>query len=152
MPKVRLATASDFETLCEIDHAAFGDHAYDRFALRQFLALFPRSVFLAESDQGEPLGMAVGGYVPPDEPGWVLSVAVVPSARGQGLGRELADRLTRRLAELGALRVRLTVEESNRAGCALYASLGYREVGRDEAYFGRGHARFLMEWTAVSGD
>lgn len=149
-PIVRDASAADFERLCAVDRAAYGDHAYDRYALRQFIALFPRSIFVAEDQDGRALGMAVGGLVTPGRCGWVLSVAVVPEARGRGIGRRLAERVTQRLRELGAPEVRLTVAAENVAARALYESLGYRLVASDAGYFGPGESRLVLQWTPPS--
>lgn len=149
-PIVRDASAADFERLCAIDRAAFGDHAYDRYALRQFIALFPRCVLVAEDRGGTPLGMAVGGLVTPGRCAWVLSVAVVPEARGRGIGRRLAERITQRLHDLGAPEIRLTVAAENVAARTLYESLGYHLVATDASYFGAGEPRLVLQWTPPS--
>lgn len=68
----------------------------------------------------------------------VLTIAVDPALRGQGVGRRLLE------AHIGALVLRrvdvlfLEVEETNAAALALYARLGFQQIGRREGYYKQG--------------
>ena len=78
----------------------------------------------------------------------LLNVCIVPRARRQGLGRILARHLLARAAAGGAEAVFLEVRPSNEPARALYASLGFRQVGRRPGYYpaarGREDALLLM--------
>jgi ribosomal-protein-alanine N-acetyltransferase len=65
----------------------------------------------------------------------VLTLAVGERHRRRGLGRRLMDEAMRRLYHdrVGALF--LEVDEANAAARALYARLGFREVGRRRNYY-----------------
>jgi ribosomal-protein-alanine N-acetyltransferase len=65
----------------------------------------------------------------------ILSVAVAPAIRGQGLARSLLDLHMRRLAGLGTRAIFLEVDEDNEPACRLYARAGFREVGRRTGYY-----------------
>lgn len=65
----------------------------------------------------------------------VLTVVVAPHHRGRGLGRRLLDRHLHHLAAARIGQLFLEVEEGNVAARALYASMGFAEVGRREAYY-----------------
>jgi ribosomal-protein-alanine N-acetyltransferase len=68
----------------------------------------------------------------------ILSVAVQQASRGRGTGRRLVE-AAMRIAyreHIGALF--LEVDEDNVRALSLYQSLGFVEVGRRPAYYGKG--------------
>ena len=65
----------------------------------------------------------------------ILSIAVAPEARRRGVGRRLMQHVIARLPDYGAAALFLEVEEGNDAAIGLYEKLGFREVGRREAYY-----------------
>jgi [ribosomal protein S18]-alanine N-acetyltransferase len=67
----------------------------------------------------------------------ILTVAVAPAARGQGIARALLARHLGRLAALGIARVFLEVDDGNRPALKLYERAGFRPVGRREGYYAR---------------
>ena len=67
----------------------------------------------------------------------ILTVAVAPVERGQGIARQLLARHLGRLAALGIARVFLEVDDGNRAALRLYARAGFREIGRRDSYYAR---------------
>jgi GNAT superfamily N-acetyltransferase len=69
------------------------------------------------------------GFV--DEQTPELSIAVVPSRRGHGLGQELLDGLLAAALEAGHERVSLSVEDDSRA-VEFYARNGFEQVGAAE--------------------
>jgi ribosomal-protein-alanine N-acetyltransferase len=80
----------------------------------------------------------------------ILSVAVAPSARGQGLAGRMLHLHLRRLAGLGVRSVFLEVGEDNDPAVRLYASAGFEEVARREAYYpntaGRGTTALVLRY------
>ncbi|MGL4242505.1 MAG: ribosomal protein S18-alanine N-acetyltransferase [Beijerinckiaceae bacterium] len=65
----------------------------------------------------------------------VLSIAVAPERRGEGVGRRLLE-AHREVLLLSRVRVLfLEVEDSNVSALALYARQGFREVSRRQAYY-----------------
>jgi ribosomal protein S18 acetylase RimI-like enzyme len=68
----------------------------------------------------------------------IIDIALLPEARGNGIGGALLDDL---IAEARTLNkpVRIHVERANRA-LSLYQRLGFSEIGQTDFYF-------LMEWT-----
>src|SRR5262245_59566916 len=65
----------------------------------------------------------------------VLTIAVARAHRRQGLGRTLMDAVLRRLHAQRAEALFLEVDETNVAAIALYAGLGFHEVGKRPAYY-----------------
>jgi GNAT superfamily N-acetyltransferase len=68
------------------------------------------------------------GYVAADVP--ELGMALVPAARGRGLGRRMLVVLVEAVRASGAPGVSLSVEDGNDRARALYESLGFLPAGR----------------------
>jgi len=67
--------------------------------------------------------------------GHLLNVCVRRDQQGQGLGRQIVVHMLDRAAGRGATVVYLEVRPSNRVAAALYASLGFREIGLRKDYY-----------------
>ena len=80
-----------------------------------------------------PEGFALG-RVAADE-AELLTIAVQPDARRQGIGRALLAAYHEAAAQRGAVPSYLDVAETNDAARALYARDGYTEVGRRAGYY-----------------
>jgi len=73
----------------------------------------------------------------------ILTLAVAPAARGKGLGRALMVAAANRSQELGAAALFLEVGVANPAALALYAGLGFANVGARKGYYGDQDAAVL---------
>jgi ribosomal-protein-alanine N-acetyltransferase len=97
----------------------------------------------------------VAGYViaqdAADE-GEILNLAVAPPRHRVGIGRALVERALATLAGRGASRVFLEVRESNTAARALYAALGFGEVGRRRRYYQRPVEDAIVLRAAIPAD
>lgn len=69
--------------------------------------------------------------------GEILNLAVAPAHHRRGIGRALVEEVLARLAARGVRAVFLEVRASNTAARALYAGVGFREVGRRARYYRR---------------
>ena len=91
----------------------------------------------------DPAGGMVLARVTADE-AEILTIAVMPTARKRGLGRALLRAAMDRAAERGACEMFLEVAIANGAARALYAALGFIQVGRRRGYYpGGGDALIL---------
>ncbi len=61
-----------------------------------------------------------------------LAIAVVPSARGGGVGTALLEALLARAREAGYASISLSVDRLNEGAIRLYEQRGFRRVGEDE--------------------
>ena len=68
--------------------------------------------------------------------GEILTVAVLRSCRGLGLGRDLMEAVLRELHAQRAEALFLEVDETNTPAVALYRRLGFHEVARRPGYYG----------------
>ena len=79
--------------------------------------------------QGFALGRALAGEAE------LLTIAVLPGARRQGVGRRLVQKFLDEVAGLGAATVFLEVAEDNAGALALYRAAGFFEAGRRHRYY-----------------
>jgi len=98
--------------------------------------LLERNVIADRAARGSSLVGFILSRIAADE-AEILSIAVHPSERNQGIGRRLLDMNMRRLAGFGVRALFLEVAQDNAAACRLYARAGFRDVGRREAYYGQ---------------
>ena len=118
--------AGDTASLAVLHAAAF-DHAWDAGALRDLLA--GPGVFAFAASSGFVLARAAGGEAE------ILTLAVLPSARGRGLGRALMQAAAAYAVTLGATSLFLEVGTDNPAALALYNGLGMVRVGSRKGYY-----------------
>lgn len=88
-------------------------------------------VFLLTEPQGLLLGRAVAGEAE------LLTLAVDPAARRQGIGARLVQGFLAAAQARGAETAFLEVAADNAAALALYAGSGFAEAGRRKSYYTR---------------
>ncbi|MNZ94047.1 Acetyltransferase YpeA [compost metagenome] len=142
-PVLRVAHHTDMHAIWQLDVSVFGEDVYPGFFFRQAMDLWPELLLVAELD-GRLLGYALGGLGQDSSQGWLLSLAVLPEARGFGLAERMMLRVEQALAGLRVERVRLTVDPVNPAQ-RLYFRLGYVQLSEERDYFGPGEDRLLLE-------
>lgn len=74
----------------------------------------------------------------------ILTLAVVPAARRQGIAAALLEAAKTAVAALGGRALFLEVAVGNRGALALYARHGFIEVGRRRRYYGDGSDALIM--------
>jgi ribosomal-protein-alanine N-acetyltransferase len=119
--------ANDDAALLAMLHESSFPAPWTKTAIRDLLA--GPGVFAWLSKEGFVLARAAGGEAE------ILTLAVAPSARGQGLGCALLRSAAVHAASLGATRVFLEVGTDNPAALALYAGLGFERVGQRKGYY-----------------
>lgn len=98
----------------------------------EFAALLGQAAALVVT---RPEGFALGRIAGPEAE--LLTLAVDPAARRQGVARALVAAFEAQAAARGGGVAFLEVAETNMAARALYAELDYREAGRRPGYFTR---------------
>ncbi len=108
-------------------HAQAFDQPWDAAGLTSLLAGPGVYVFTAPS--GFVMARAAGGDAE------ILTLAVIPSARGRGLGRDLMQRAAAHAVILGAKNLFLEVGTDNPAALALYTGIGFTRAGLRKGYY-----------------
>ena len=89
--------------------------------------------FVAKDDDGNVIGY-VGAYMVRDE-AFLNNVAVTKSARRQGVGRALMEKMIETVSAEGASFLSLEVRFSNQAAADLYRSLGFEPEGVRKKFY-----------------
>ncbi|MBN9546135.1 MAG: GNAT family N-acetyltransferase [Alphaproteobacteria bacterium] len=117
----------DAAVLADLHAACFSD-PWDARAIRELFA--GPGVFAFFLADGLILARAAGGEAE------ILTLAVAPSARRRGYGRQLVAAAAHHAAASGASALFLEVADDNIAAQTLYRGLGFVPVGRRKAYYG----------------
>jgi len=126
-PKLFDPATDDVVVLAGLHATCFPD-SWTAEAIRELFA--GPGVFAFFLPGGFILARAAGGEAE------ILTLAVVPSARGRGHGRALVRAAAHHAAGLGASALFLEVADDNIAAQALYRGAGFAPVGRRKAYYG----------------
>jgi len=125
--------ATDTAPLAALHAACFAE-GWSAADIAQLLAA---GAFAIHTQQGFVLTRVAGGEAE------ILTLAVVPPARGNGLGRALLQAAIARAQAEGAEAMFLEVGADNPHALALYAGLGFAKVGMRKAYYASGDALVL---------
>lgn len=150
--RIRTARADDNDALTRLEQACFD--AYQLTSRRMtYLQRTPRAIVSVAERDGVVVGHAVAlihrhrGNVT----GRLYSLAVDPSCRGQGIGRDLLNDAIAQLAQRGVTRVVLEVDRSNRAALALYERSGFSPTEILPAFYGPARDGVRLARDLVSG-
>lgn len=102
------------------------------WSVAEFALLLDDPLVLAVS---APLGFLLGRIVVDEAE--VLTLAIDPSARRQGIGRALVRRFQSQARIRGATGVFLEVAADNQPARALYGAMGYQHAGTRRGYYRR---------------
>jgi ribosomal-protein-alanine N-acetyltransferase len=131
--KLSPATRADAAAMASAHAQAF-DAPWDQATIEEMLAGSGAYGFVVwgEDPAGMVLCRALAGEAE------VLTLAVPPWARRQGIGRALMTAAMDRATAAGATVMFLEVDVANAAAVALYERLGFRRAGLRKAYYDRG--------------
>lgn len=130
----------DLDRAASIYAAAFAaewDQHWDRQAFAELLAMPGAFGLMAQPAGADHAAGLVLVRVAADE-AEIVTLAVLPERRRQGLGFALMKRAESEARGRGARRMFLEVAEDNFAARKLYADLGFATVGKRPAYYARG--------------
>ncbi|MDZ5646804.1 GNAT family N-acetyltransferase [Nitrospirillum sp. BR 11828] len=138
---VRPALAAEVEVLGAVHALCFADAtvagpAWSAQAIADLLSLpGVAALMILDGDQppGLPLGMALIRTVVDEAE--ILTIGVIPDARGRGLGVALVQACVNMAASAGAAALYLEVAETNTPARRLYAATGFEPVGRRANYY-----------------
>lgn len=140
--EIRHFERDDLDGVVAVENAVFPHEAMPGPTFVQFGELYPKT-FLVAAEDSEVLGYALvapSGEAP--ERGLVVAVGVRPESQGQGIGRELMERVMLEAAAVGMREIELTVDPENERARSLYEHLGFEQRGEvHEHYFGHGEHR-----------
>ncbi len=127
---LRKASKSDAGLLAAIHKECFPTY-WNNEEFSDFFAVANTYAWLALSP--EPAGMIVCRAQ--HEQADIITLAVLPAWRRQGIARLLLEKAMAHLASLGAERLFLDVKDGNSAAVSLYEAYGFSHVRRRRLYY-----------------
>lgn len=145
--QVRPMAAADAEAMAALERECFEGAGHEPWSANLFLAELSEGAAAARSwwvahDNGELIGFAGGMVVDKDVE--ILDVAVSPAHRREGIARKLLAHVSYDAQMLGCTSASLEVEADNEPARALYANLGFGQVGCRRGYYGVGRDAYVM--------
>lgn len=128
---LRQVAQEQAEILTEIHKECFPRY-WNREAFTDFFAVAGTVAFLVE-DKENPVAMLV--YRISFEQADILTIAVRPKWRRQGISRALLEEAFVNCKNLGVEKIFLEVEEGNEAAIKLYENKGFKHAGRRKLYY-----------------
>lgn len=122
----------------------FKEDSYPKFLLRQFLDICS-SFFLVARIENKIIGYCIGHLNYKTSEGWILSLGVLPSFRGQKIGRKLTKKIIQNLEEEGVKSILLTVHPNNEVAVKIYEENSFKVIGTDDNYYLNNSPRKIME-------
>lgn len=127
----RTMTVADVAGVSVLEVASFED-PWPPAMFFEELGLDGREYVVVE-DRGRLI--AYGGIMRVDDDAHIMTIAVDPSRRRQGVGRRLMLALIETALERGARHLTLEVRATNEAARRLYEEFGFDAVGRRPRYY-----------------
>ncbi len=130
---IRQANADDAAILAALHGASF-QPAWDEASMAGLLG--ENATAALATQDGKAVGFALSRVAATEAE--LLSIAVSPMARNQGLGRALLSALNAHLKERGVDTLFLDVASDNAAATHLYESFGFSRLGLRKKYYANG--------------
>ena len=123
--KVRPVEFADVPALLAIEDACFEDFwRYDAFSFEDIMATHP--YFVVAEWQGRVIGYQFNAL--DDEFGYLVRIAVYPSASGKGIGVRLMSEAITFFKQANVLRIMLNTQEDNTYAHRLYEWFGFVRI------------------------
>ena len=141
----RQPTALDLPVLTSLERTLFPDYPWSQAQFKEEIAGIGASrEFLLALNDGSVIGyagiMVVAAGVPAD----LLTIAVLPDFRGQGIAQSMLAALESWAQEKGATEVILEVDTKNEGAIRLYEFAGYEKISTRANYYALGVDALVM--------
>jgi ribosomal-protein-alanine N-acetyltransferase len=132
--ELRVATPDDIDGIMTLETPTFGTDAWSAETMSSELG--STHTYYLVAVEGDAI-LGYGGLLAPraSEDADIQTIAVAPSARRTGLGRQLMTALIAEAANRNAKHVFLEVRADNPNARALYDSLGFEQIALRPKYY-----------------
>lgn len=145
MISYRQPIALDIPVLATYEKELFPYSPWSTSQFKEEFAGIPTTLYMSVAESGNKVVGYCGVFLPaPGVEADILTVAVLPDFRRQGIAREFMRQIEQWSKERGASAMMLEVEQSNSAAIELYTSLGYMKISVRMDYYGPGQDAFVM--------
>ncbi len=136
-PAAKPAGSAEVALLAALHERCFapdGGEVWDQESIATLLGTPGVFAFVAEEEDGEPVGLLIGRGAGGEAE--IVTIGVLPDHRRADHGRSLTEAAAGQALAMGADALYLEVAEDNAAALALYGRCGFRRVGRRPGYYG----------------
>jgi len=141
----RQPIALDIPVLASYEKLLFPYSPWNTAQFKEEFAGIPTTRFMSVAESENKIIGYCGVFVPaPGVEADILTVAVLPEYRRQGIAREFMRQIEEWSHQRGASAMMLEVEQSNDSAIELYKSLGYMKISVSMDYYGPGIDAFVM--------
>jgi ribosomal-protein-alanine N-acetyltransferase len=141
----RQPIALDIPVLASYEKELFPYSPWSTAQFKEEFAGIPTTRFMSVAEADNQIVGYCGVFLPaPGVEADVLTIAVLPDFRRQGIAREFMRQIEEWAKDRGASASMLEVEKSNSAAIGLYKSLGYLQISVRMDYYGPGQDAFVM--------
>ena len=141
----RQPIALDIPVLATYEKELFPYSPWSTAQFKEEFAGIPTTRYMSVAEDGNTIVGYCGVFLPaPGVEADILTVAVLPSHRRQGIAKEFMRQIEGWAQERKASAMMLEVELSNESAIKLYESLGYMKISVRMDYYGPGKDAHVM--------
>jgi ribosomal-protein-alanine N-acetyltransferase len=141
----RQPIALDIPVLASYEKLLFPYSPWNTSQFKEEFAGIPTTRYMSVAEAVNKIIGYCGVFLPaPGVEADILTVAVLPEYRRQGIAREFMRQIEEWSRERGASAMMLEVEQTNESAIELYKSLGYMNISVRMDYYGPGKDAFVM--------
>ena len=141
----RQPIALDIPVLASYEKLLFPYSPWNTAQFKEEFAGIPTTRFMSVAESENKVIGYCGVFLPaPGVEADILTVAVLPEYRRQGIAKEFMRQIEAWSHERGASAMMLEVEHTNESAIELYKSLGYMKFSVRMDYYGPGKDAFVM--------
>lgn len=141
----RQPIALDIPVLATYEKELFPYSPWSTAQFKEEFAGIPTTRFMSVAEDGNTIVGYCGVFVPgPGIEADILTVAVLPAYRRQGIAKEFMRQIEAYAVEKEASAMMLEVELANESAIKLYESLGYMKISVRMDYYGPGKDAHVM--------
>lgn len=134
---IRPATEADLDAIMQLEQECFANDAWSRENMQFEISAHHTFYLVAHRIEGNEqlVGYAGLSKIAGSELSDIQTIAVSPSARGEGLGKTLMIQLLNEAHRLGSTETLLEVRADNPVAQNLYLSLGFEQIDVRKNYY-----------------
>lgn len=141
----RQPIALDIPVLATYEKLLFPYSPWSTSQFKEEFAGFPTTRYMSVAEDGNTIVGYCGVFLPaPGVEADILTVAVLPEYRRQGIAKEFMRQIEAWSQERQASAMMLEVELANESAIKLYESLGYMKISVRMDYYGPGKDAHVM--------
>ena len=141
----RQPIALDIPVLASYEKFLFPYSPWNTAQFKEEFAGIPATRFMSVAESDNTIIGYCGVFLPaPGVEADILTVAVLPEYRRQGIAQEFMRQIEAWARDRGATAMMLEVEQTNDSAIALYTKLGYMKLSVRMDYYGPGQDAFVM--------